>query len=84
MNNNKKSVIILGLIKVCPVPGCEAVWHNIPKSYTKCNDCGGRVILINEDTFWKKFSKKWFQYDFLTGEYYRPQKEFLQLSLDIA
>ena len=75
---------VLGLIKVCPDPGCEAVWHNIPKSYTKCNDCGGRVMLINEKTFWKKFSNNWFQYDFLTREYYRPQKEVKQLSLDLA
>jgi hypothetical protein len=77
-------VVMRGLIKVCPAPGCEAVWHNIPKSYTKCNDCGGRVMLINKETFWKKFSKNWFQYDFETGEYFRPQKPVVQLSLDLA
>jgi hypothetical protein len=71
-----------GLIKVCPDPGCGSVWHNIPKSYTKCNDCGGRVMLINEITFWLKFSKNWFQYDFKTGEYFRPQKPVSQLFLD--
>ena len=38
-------------------------------------------MLINEDTFWKKFSKNWFQYDFASGEYYRPQKENKQLML---
>lgn len=74
----------LGLIKVCPVPGCEAVFHNCPKKHTKCNDCGGNIMQINEDTFWKKFSNNWFQYDFLTGEYYRPQKEVTQLSLDLV
>ena len=62
------------IIKVCPDPNCEAVWHNIPKSYTKCNDCGGRVMLINQKTFWKKFSNNWYQYDYKTGNYYRPQK----------
>lgn len=76
--------IIRGLIKVCPDPGCEAVWHNIPRSYTKCNDCSGRVMLINERTFWAKFSNNWFQYDFQTGEYFRPQKTIVQLSLDFA
>ena len=70
------------MIKVCPVPGCEAVWHNIPKSYTKCNDCGGRVMLINQYTFWNKFSKNWFQYDFATGEYFRPEKPIQQLQFD--
>ena len=29
---------------------------------------------INEETYWKKFSDNWFQYDFLTGEYFRPEK----------
>jgi len=72
---------IIGLIKVCPDPHCEAVYHNIPKSHTRCNDCGGWVIQINEKTFWKKFSLNWFQYDFTTGEYYRPQKEQEQLKL---
>jgi len=52
--------VMQGLIKVCPDPGCEAVWHNITKSYTKCNDCGGRVMLINEDTYWNKFSNNKF------------------------
>lgn len=70
----------LGLIKVCPDPGCEAVGHNCPQEHTKCNDCGGRVIRINEDTFWKKFSNNWFQYDFLTNLLFRPQKELKQLS----
>ena len=40
-------------------------------------------MLINEDTFWKKFSKNWFQYDFKTGEYFRPEKNIVQLSLDL-
>ena len=68
-------------IKVCADPTCEAVYHNIPISFKKCKDCGARVMLINEDTFWKKFSKNWFQYDFASGKYYRPQKENKQLML---
>lgn len=73
----------LGIIKVCPNPGCEAVYHNVPKNHTRCNDCGGNIMHINENTFWKKFSSRWFQYDFLTGDYYRPQKQVQQLSLDL-
>lgn len=71
----------LGIIKVCPDPRCEAVYHNCPKKHTKCNNCGGRIIEINENTFWKKFAKNWFQYDFTTNEYYRPIKNGFQLSL---
>ena len=69
------------LIKVCPNPNCEAVWHKIPKSHTKCNDCNGNVMLINESTYWSKFSNNWFQYDFETGNYYRPIKLNIQLQL---
>lgn len=72
-----------GLIKVCPDPHCDAVYHNIPKSYTKCDDCGGRVILINEQTYWKKFANNFFQYDYPTMEFYRPVKPTNQLSLEI-
>ena len=71
-------------IKVCPDPQCEAVWHCCPKIQTKCKDCGGNIIKINEDTFWKKFSKNWFQYDFETGEYFRPQKKNAQLLLELT
>ena len=61
-----------GIIKVCPDPACEAVYHNCPKKHTKCNDCGGRIMQINEKTYWRKFSNNWFQYDFKTMEYFRP------------
>lgn len=58
----------MNLIKVCGDPQCEAVWHNIPKEHTTCNDCGGRVMLINEITYKKKYINNFFQYDFLTGD----------------
>jgi hypothetical protein len=69
MQNPKDKLVI----KACPDPGCEAVWHNIPKGYTKCNDCGGRVIQINMQTYTKKYSNWFFQYDFETGAFYRPE-----------
>lgn len=72
------------LIKVCGDPQCEAVFHNVPKQHTKCGDCGGRIMMINAETYWKKFSKNWFQYDFLTGNYYRPEKQIDQLCLDLG
>lgn len=74
----------LGLIKICPDPHCEAIYHNIPKSHTKCGDCGCTLIWINEKTYWKKFSNNFFQYDFQTGEYIRPVKTEAQLSLDFV
>jgi hypothetical protein len=61
-------------IKVCPDPGCEAVWHNCPTEQKKCKDCGGNIKIINEKTYLSKFSRNWFQYDFLTGEYYRYER----------
>ena len=79
MTNNKT----LELIKVCGDPGCEAIFHNIPKKHTRCNDCNGRLIEINEDTFWIKYSNNYFQYDFETNEYFRPQKFTNQLTLDL-
>lgn len=53
-------------IKVCIDPHCEAVWHNIPKKVTKCRDCDGRVMEINQDTYRKKYAGNWFQYDYPT------------------
>jgi hypothetical protein len=40
----------LGLIKICVDPHCEAVYHNIPKKETKCKDCGGRIMEINDNS----------------------------------
>jgi len=74
----------LGLIKVCADPHCEAVYHNAPSKPCHCEFCGIPLKRINEDTYWKKFSNNWFQYDFETGEYFRPQKPIVQLSLDLA
>lgn len=65
------------LIKVCGDPQCEAVWHNIPKSHTKCQDCGGNVKIINEATYWKKYANNFFQYDFKSQDYFRIEKKIL-------
>ena len=73
--------MIKGLIKICPDPHCESIFHNIPKTHTRCINCNGNVIIINEKTYWKKFALNWFQYDFLTGKYLRPEKKIEQLTL---
>jgi hypothetical protein len=65
----------MSLIKVCGDPQCEAIWHNIPKSHTKCQDCGGNLIVINEETYWKKYCTNFFQYDFETQDFFRLQKK---------
>lgn len=59
------------LIKICGDPQCEAIWHNIPKNHTKCEDCGGNVKIINEETYLKKYANNFFQYDFATLNYFR-------------
>jgi hypothetical protein len=72
------------MTKVCPNPHCEAVFHNCHVKDTRCLDCSGQIMLINEETFFKKFSDNWFQYDYQTGEYLRKQKPLpavIQLSL---
>lgn len=64
------------VIKVCPDPGCEAVYHNCPKNHTRCNDCGGWIKIINELTYWKKFANNFFQYNFENMAFYRPLKKY--------
>lgn len=61
------------VIKVCPDPHCEAVYHNCPKKVTHCNDCGGHIITVNLETYQKKFVEKFYQYDWKSMDYYRPQ-----------
>ena len=62
------------VIKVCPNPHCDAVFHNTPKKETHCKNCGGNIIMINEKQYWKKFSNEFFQYDFITYKYYYPNR----------
>lgn len=69
------------VIKVCPNPNCDAVYHNVPVKETKCFDCGGNIKIINEETYFSKFCNNFFQYDFVTKEYYRPKPKTSQLSL---
>lgn len=64
----------LGLIKVCVEPGCESVYHNCDFKVKKCEFCGGSIKMINQETYFKKFSNRFFQYDQPTGEYFRPKK----------
>lgn len=72
------------IIKVCGNPNCEAIYHNCPAKETKCKDCGGRLIKINEKTYKSKYSNNFFQYDFTTGQYYRPLQERIEKSRKIA
>ncbi|MBD3748965.1 MAG: hypothetical protein IE931_05670 [Sphingobacteriales bacterium] len=65
----------LGLIKICGDPHCDAIYHNCTKDFKKCLDCGGTVKMINEDTYWKKYSNYFFQYDANTHQYFRPKQQ---------
>lgn len=73
----------LGLIKVCVEFGCESVYHNCPEKIKKCEFCGGSIKMINQDTYFKKFSDRFYQYNQPTGEYFRPQKTKPQLTLEL-
>lgn len=75
--------VVLGLIKVCVETGCESVFHNCPEKVKRCEYCNGSIKMINQETYFKKFSDRFFQYDQPTGEYFRPQKEKHQLTLDL-
>jgi hypothetical protein len=63
----------LGLIKVCVEPTCEALWHNCPTEIKKCADCGGSIKMINQETYFKKFAFRFFQYDQPSGDFFRPK-----------
>ncbi len=62
-------------IRICPNPHCEAVYHNVEekKDCLKCFDCTTKLIRVNEKTYNSKFKDNWFQYDFNTQEYFRPE-----------
>ena len=65
----------LGVIRVCPEPCCEAIYHNCNPKIKHCIDCGGGTRKINESTYWKKFSNSFFQYDQSTMQFFRPKKQ---------
>ena len=66
--------IKMAIIKVCGDPHCEAIYHNIQKKDTRCNDCNGWLKMINESTYWKKYSTNYFQFDYYTMEFFYPIK----------
>ncbi|MFK5880111.1 MAG: hypothetical protein QM478_11540 [Flavobacteriaceae bacterium] len=69
---NKKVRNQKGLIKICVDPICGDVYHNVNYMQKYCLNCGGRMIKINEKTYFKKFSYSPHQFDYQTGEPYYP------------
>lgn len=63
-----------GVIRVCPNPNCDAIFHNVPPRKTECLDCSARTVTISEEWYWKKFSDSFFQYDYNTHEFFYPTK----------
>ena len=59
------------MTKVCPDPYCDSVYHNCKKENTRCLNCNGRIMRINQSTFQKKFSLNYFQFDYQTRDYLR-------------
>lgn len=80
-NSNIEHNIKLGLIKVCVEPGCESIFHNCDVKIKRCEFCSSPIKMINQETFFKKFSNRFFQYDQASGEYFRPKKIVLQYQL---
>jgi len=62
------------MIKVCVDPQCNEVAHNCDFKEKRCRTCNGSLIRINAETYLKKFKNLFFQFNYETGEYYRPQK----------
>lgn len=75
--------VMCGYIKVCPNSSCSAIYHNVPKNHTKCKDCDGWLIEINQETYWKKHALEWFQYDFETEEYFRPVSKMISVDQEL-
>lgn len=59
-------------IKICGDPHCDQVHHNTPKKKTKCLNCNGNLIVINKNTYLKKYKDLYFQVDCSTQDYYYP------------
>ena len=62
------------MIKVCTDPQCEEVAHNIEKDETRCRNCYGLMVEIDQSTYQKKFMDSYFQYDYSTGKLVRPSE----------
>lgn len=62
-----------GIIKVCPNPTCESVFHNCEKKACYCENCGHRIMEINEKTYLKKFVRNAFQFDFKSKDKVFPE-----------
>jgi hypothetical protein len=60
------------VIKVCLDDQCSEVAHFIERSEKHCRNCGKTMIAINWQTYEKKFADEYFQYDYRTGDFYRP------------
>lgn len=71
------------LIKVCVDSGCDTTWHNCGKMDRKCRNCGNTIKTINWQTYIKKFSLDWHQYDYQSEEVFRPLQKNAQLELEL-
>jgi hypothetical protein len=69
------------LIKICPDPHCDTIYHNCTEKDKKCKNCGGTIKMINEKTFFKKYINHFWQLDYKTENFYRLQPNYKQLEL---
>lgn len=53
-------------VKICVEDGCLEVAHNCSDENKYCNNCGKRMIRINQKTYEKSFSWRPNQFDYST------------------
>jgi hypothetical protein len=64
------------LIKKCPNNTCDSIYHNCKELDKKCKNCGGSIKMINKETFQKKYVEWFFQFDYQTENYFRPNYKY--------
>lgn len=72
-----------GNIKVCIDPQCDAVYHGVDNSTTRCPNCNSRIIKISEKTYREKFIDNFFQYD-AEGNLVNPKELGYEIQLDLV
>lgn len=69
------------MIKVCIDPMCEEVAHNCTRDETRCRNCGGILVKINDQTYKQRFLNTCHQIDYSTGKRLITLPRWHQLSI---
>ena len=69
------------MIKVCPNPTCDAVWHNCKTEDKKCKNCGFTIKEIDTKTYTRKYKEFPMQFDYITENILWQEKKLEVLPL---